>query len=1171
MANVKNSIKILYLNTYGQTKFTVEKQFQIQDMVIHYKCDIIHLQETDCKDDTFESCNFLNNNYNLIKNNSSSKFGTASLVKNNFNANDVSFDTEGRVIIFKIGSVTFSNVYLEAGTDSLSRSARENYCGEVLPNLLINCGQDGLIGGDWNCILDKKDATAHPDAKMSPNLARLVKTFHWKDSLRILKQNVNCFSHYYKSGDQVGATRIDRQYHWGEVEVLSAEYVPAAFSDHLGFLVEVRVPSIGTDQVVSRGLPFLKINDDVTKDIIFKQQVAEAMENWKVMKDQGLEVLTWWELVVKPGLREIALNRSKVMNRERRGELNMLLIQQAYLVKKLCSGTNSLSILTDLSCVQASIREWYQKQSKKIQHQSRKDEFQTSENTRIYHHEIHQKKISKSSILKLDTEKGLIEGHDKCAAYLEQVVRELLSFPADLDPTAQDTLLAEVAEVFTEADNSMLKTLPSKEEIFNNLKNSNLKASAGTDGISALVYKECWDSLGESILEVQSALFSGLPLTTSMCTSLMIFSTKPKKSNSIKPSDKRRISILNCDYKLYEALYARRFRRLGSRTLSQLQYVAGTNRTIQHGIARARDAINSASHSRLRCGIGDQDYIAAFDFLVLSWVWKVLERKGVHQDTLVRLKKLYHGGITIPVVNCLPGRAILDKRGSLRQGGVGSMDWFAVGIDPLLAYLERRLVGIPVISLPVLGPSEEGQDSPLPCLEERFKVMAFCDDVKPAICSLNEFSIADEAASLFEGAGGTRLHRDPNSNKCKFLPLGRWRQELQQDDIPTPYMRLTDTLDMVGVELCATWSKTRQKNGDSIKNKVSKTIGAWRAGKFMPLTARPVSANMFALSKVLFRCATVNIREGDILSINSSVKRWIYADQLLKPAEMVLHRPVHQGGLGLVSVKYKARASLLRTFIELAVNPEYITSIYLSSLYRVHVLGEDLACPPLPPYYDKNFFTTICQAAETGADVTTMTSRQWYNFLLQQETMMVDQPNMLRPCRVEERNPYSDWSAIWTRVRLPSLTSEACSMAWRLVHQLLPCESRLSEIMPNISPTCKFSCEGEPTADLVHCFFACKLSAEAGDWIMYLVLQYDPFATREKLLRLEVEGNEALVWIVIVALNFIWNRRSKGRYAKPQECIATILADTIILRESNLANLGLEIEQILNNSYIFRN
>ena len=851
MANFNsNNLKILYINTYGQTKFTSDKQLQLQDMIRHYKCDIIHLQETDCDDDTFANCNFIQNNFNIISNNCCTKYGTASLVRNDFDIQNIGFDNSGKTIIFDVNLTTFVNVYLQAGTDSPSRASRENYCSEVLPNLLINCGQSGFIGGDWNCIVNKIDATHHPDAKMSPSLARMIKTFGWKDSYRISNLNRQVFSHYFKSGQQVGATRIDREYHWGAVNIVSSEYVPVAFSDHLGYLVESNIPNFDAPQRVPRGMPYLKISDEVAKDDLFKSQVSEAMGTWQIIKNNGLNVLTWWELVVKPGLRHLALNRSKVMKKEQRGKLNLLLIRQAHLVKKLKTQPSTLSTLIDFQYVKTLIQDWYSEQNKKIQIQSRKKEFQGSERTRIYHHELHKSKVQKNSILRLETDEGIIEGHDECSAFLEKTVRNLLGSPAILDQSAQDTLLDEIDTVFTDSDNEMLSKPPTKNEIHSNLLNSNLHASAGSDGIPGMVYKECWDTLGDSLLEVHHDLLSGQPPTTSMATALMIFSSKPKKMSSIKPSDKRRISILNCDYKLYESLLARRFRKIGSRTLSPLQYVAGSNRTIQHGIARARYAITAAGRLGLRCGIGDQDFMAAFDFLVLSWVWKVLKRKGVNSVTLSRLESLYSGGITIPVVNNIPGRAVRDRRGSLRQGGVGSMEWFAVGIDPLLIYLDRRLVGIPVCSLPVLGPVEEGLEAPMPVMEERFKLMAFCNDVKPAITSLEEFVLADQGASLFEKAAGTRLHRDPRSNKCKFLPLGKWRGELKQEDIPTPYMILTDTLDMVGVQLSATWRQSRKKNGDNLKEKISLITGSWRTGKFMPLTSRPFSINTYALSKV---------------------------------------------------------------------------------------------------------------------------------------------------------------------------------------------------------------------------------------------------------------------------------------------------------------------------------
>ena len=416
----------------------------------------------------------------------------------------------------------------------------------------------------------------------------------------------------------------------------------------------------------------------------------------------------------------------------------MLFIRQAYAVKKLQT-SRSVQHLADLKYVQGLIRNWFDRESRKVQLQSRKDEFVTSEATRIYHHELHKQFIKKSSIVKLDTEEGLLEGHNKCAQYLEKKVRELLCYPADLDKSAQDTLLDLVTPVFSDRDNEMLESLPTSEEILRCLSSSNLNASAGSDGISSLVYKECWDVLGDSISEVIKTLFTGSAPTTSMRTALMNFCSKPKKVTSIKPGDKRRISILNCDFKLYEGLLAKCFRKLGSRVLSPLQFVAGGNRTIHHGIARARDAIEAALMLKIECGIGDQDYIAAFDFLVLKWVWRVLEHKGVTSITINRLQTLYANGITIPVINNIQSQAIKDVRGSLRQGGAGSMEWFAFGIDPLFHFLDQYLSGIPVSTLPVAGPAEEGEMFPLPPQEERFKAMAFCDDVKPTICSLEEF------------------------------------------------------------------------------------------------------------------------------------------------------------------------------------------------------------------------------------------------------------------------------------------------------------------------------------------------------------------------------------------------------------------------------------------------
>ena len=125
------------------------------------------------------------------------------------------------------------------------------------------------------------------------------------------------------------------------------------------------------------------------------------------------------------------------------------------------------------------------------------------------------------------------------------------------------------------------------------------------------------------------------------------------------------------------------------------------------------------------------------------------------------------------------GRAFPNLRGSLRQGDIPSMFWFAVGIDPLLLYLERRLRGIPINPLPVMGPTLQHKiNSTMALIKQEFKLVAHADNVKPAISCMEEFYLVERACTLLERASGVKLHRDPDSGKVNFLALGRWKGTL---------------------------------------------------------------------------------------------------------------------------------------------------------------------------------------------------------------------------------------------------------------------------------------------------------------------------------------------------------------------------------------------------------
>ena len=275
------------------------------------------------------------------------------------------------------------------------------------------------------------------------------------------------------------------------MEVVEAKYVPVAFSDHLAYIVKLRVPQSTCRTMSVRARPFFKTSPEVVQDKEFQKRVGEAMEEWKEVKELGMAVLPWWEIYVKPGIKRIAINRSKELNKKKRSALNLLLLHQVYLTSKLQAGEGNR--LGELREVQEKIKLWYQEESRKIVIQARVDDVQYSEKVRIFHHEQHQKHLKRSSILELETETGTLQGHDACSSYLEGEVASLLLNPAALDPAAQDILLAEVEPVFTKEDNEMLLALPCKEEVKEVLFSSNLKAAPGTDGLTSLLYKECWD------------------------------------------------------------------------------------------------------------------------------------------------------------------------------------------------------------------------------------------------------------------------------------------------------------------------------------------------------------------------------------------------------------------------------------------------------------------------------------------------------------------------------------------------------------------------------------------------------------------------------------------------------------------------------------------------------
>ena len=140
---------------------------------------------------------------------------------------------------------------------------------------------------------------------------------------------------------------------------------------------------------------------------------------------------------------------------------------------------------------------------------------------------------------------------------------------------------------------------------------------------------------------------------------------------------------------------------------------------------------------------------------------------------------------------------------------------------------------------------------------------------------------------------------------------------------------------------------------------------------------------------------------------------------------------------------------------------------------------------------------------------------------------------------------------------------------FRMLHCILPTEERLSRILPNSSPSCKF-CSEQVSANLEHCFFYCNLTRTVGNQVLTLCETFCPGTTPSQVLRLELHVEQTketpIVWIVTQFLMSIWEARVKGKMADLFRTRSELESKVNLLRETRYNNLSLMVAEMLQNS-----
>ena len=367
---------------------------------------------------------------------------------------------------------------------------------------------------------------------------------------------------------------------------------------------------------------------------------------------------------------------------------------------------------------------------------------------------------------------------DEMAQLTRDYHEKLLSI--DRDPTLEpeaEALEKVLENMTTTLNGEMINNLRKKisaDEVEKALKESANDKSPGLDGIPTELWRllhQQYKSADEkerhefcNITEVLAYIFNDIAehdITegTGFNDGWMCPIYKKKEADNI--ANYRPITILNTDYKLLTKAIATRLSDVAPHLIhpDQAGFIRG--RSIFDQIEQTSTIINYAHLKGINGAIIALDQEKAYDKIVHSYLWKILQRLGFPDEMIRTIKLLYTNAQTSVIINGVISESFTVTRG-VRQGDPMSCILFNLGIEPLASNIRKSDI--------------KGID--IPKLDEPAKVTLFADDTTVILAENDSLNELMEIMDQWCRVSGAKF----NVEKTEIIPIGtdRYRQNLKQ-------------------------------------------------------------------------------------------------------------------------------------------------------------------------------------------------------------------------------------------------------------------------------------------------------------------------------------------------------------------------------------------------------
>ena len=1007
-----------------------------------------------------------------------------------------------RLQIASLGSVKLLNIYAPSGS-SKKTERHLFYTEDVFPALQVHSHIPLIWAGDYNCVLHSVDLEDGKGfmSKKCPALSEIVVSSKLIDPFRTLFPHKREFT-FFRPG--CAASRLDRFYisKYLESSIVSATHIPS-LSDHsaVKLCLSLNIDTVSSTKFTNKS--YWKLNTAILKEENFITSFRPFWSFLLTSQDDFSDIADWWDLQAKPKIRQFCMDYSvqRKYTRDQCKKYLLASLQQSLMRKdweEVARHKEELSTMINMDAMGLVIRSRFQQNAEE-------------ERASVYHSakELRGKKgfVSALNINGVpENDETLIEDH--ILKYFNALFNghhdsALVDTGRPFEP--ENRFLSQMLQDLTKMDDHDIYGMEDEitcDEIEYVLKHASLNKSPGLDGLSYEFYQTTWPLIKETFVRIIRCQLDRCRLTESNTFGATRLCSKVQ--GIPKVDELRPITLLNCDYKVLSKLLVLRMKPVLPKIIKSGQLCTVGKKNILFGVNNVISSVLYANMKNVGACLMSLDFFKAYDRVYLPFLIKVMEAMGFGGKFCSWVKMLHFRAKTRFILNGLS--RFIEVSFSIRQGDPIAMLLYIIYVEPLLIYIEKRIVGLKIENM-------------------RQSVEAFCDDINIITSDINDLVIVDEAVKLFEKVSGAILSRNV---KCKVIGFASWKN---RNDWPLPYLSTVCEIKVFGVFVMNSYRCMINRNWEFRFEKLQKCLMSWSSRYLESIFQRVDVVNTFALSRIFYVASVLPLPKNVIQRIEKIVGNFVWTcnGKVLRVSLEDVKLPRNRGGLGLICVDRMGKSLRVSQLLRLLKDGDTKSLHHID--YWMGDLLADLSSnlghsqhPRSAPSFFMSLAENVAEDMMSGT-VSVSNWRQVTNRVLYNRHI-----SLLRETKAE-RDLARPLLESWRKLYLPCVTSATREILYLAVHNKLPVRERTFRIGLIKDPYCSTCLEtrGAFISDREHVFCSCEKVEAVWTEVRTLLESISPAIlstlTNLQMITLDIPKiveEDTFVWIIGHYMNLVW-------------------------------------------------